>query len=227
VRRNATRWRMPPDSSCGRARSKPSRPNAANSGRARSRACRGLAPPTRGASAALSIALIHGSRRSRWGMRTAGADCTVPVSGACRPQTSSSSVVLPQPLGPTTATVSPAATVRDTSASAGTGAARRRAKPRLTPASRISASSPRTFRGSCAGASSLVCIAPSAGITPQVRRVSARVRGRYLSRPPPAPLWSRLARKGTAPAVQRAEPTAQRISFASTVLRMFDRNAPA
>src|SRR5215210_8763758 len=32
-------------------------------------------------------------------------------------------------------------------------------------------------------------IAPSAGITPQVRRVSAGVPGRYLSRPPPAPLF--------------------------------------
>ena len=40
----------------------------------------------------------HGRQRSS----------TDPPSGRCRPQTSSSSVVLPQPLGPTTATTSPA-----------------------------------------------------------------------------------------------------------------------
>src|SRR6185312_8853051 len=136
--------------------------------------------------------------------------------------------VFPQPLGPTTATISPAATVRLTSASAGTGAALRRANARLTPARWISPSGPRTFRGSCAGASSLVSIAPSAGITPQVRRVSAGVRGRYLSRPPPAPLLSRRDPEGSAvrPAASPlggvTETTAQRLHFTCRCLRMFD-----
>ena len=137
VRRNATRWRMPPDSSCGRARSKPSRPKAANSGCARARASSREAPASRAASAALSIARSHGSRPSRWGMSTAGAARTVPASGVCRPQTSSSSVVLPQPLGPTTATVSPAATSRSTASSARTAP-----NARLTPARWTSPSRP-------------------------------------------------------------------------------------
>jgi hypothetical protein len=47
-------------------------------------------------------------------MSAAGALTTVPVSGACNPQMSSSSVVLPQPLGPTTVTISPGAARSDT-----------------------------------------------------------------------------------------------------------------
>ncbi len=53
-------------------------------------------------------------------MSAAGALVTVPVSGACRPQMSSSSVVLPQPLGPTTVTISPGPARSDTSARAWT-----------------------------------------------------------------------------------------------------------
>ena len=81
-------------------------------------------PRARSASAALSSALSHGSSRSRWGISAAGARVTVPASGACRPQMSSSSVVLPQPLGPTTATISPGAARIETPASAGTAPVR-------------------------------------------------------------------------------------------------------
>ena len=48
----------------------------------------------------------------------AGALTTVPSSGRCRPQISSSSVVLPHPLGPTTVTISPGSARSDTPASA-------------------------------------------------------------------------------------------------------------
>ena len=62
---------------------------------------------------------------------------------------------------------------------------------RVTP---VICTSPSTSRGSTSGASSLVAIAPSAGITPQVRRVSAG--GPWaLSQPAvrPAPLLSALS----------------------------------
>ena len=189
---------MPPESSWGRARSKPSRPKAAKSGCARARASSRDAPPRRTASAALSIARSHGSRLSRWGMSTAGSARTRPASGACRPHTSSSSVVLPQPLGPTTATISPAPTSRSTPSSA-----RTEPNARLTPA-RLAVPPPSTFRGSCAGASSLVVIAPSAGITPQVRRVSAGSLGAISAGLRQPPCWSVM--DASAGARRRASP---------------------
>ena len=119
VRRNATRWRMPPDSSRGRARSNPSSPKRGEvlvRGGARGglRSRRRRAAPARRCRARVS----HGSSPSRCGISAAG------VRGRrCRrrarssPHTSSSSVDLPQPLGPTTATTSRGA-ARDTPSSA-------------------------------------------------------------------------------------------------------------
>ena len=83
------------------------------------------APWMRSASAALSSASSHGSSRSRWGISTAGAAATLPALGARSPQTSSSSVVLPQPEGPTSATISCSATANVTSSTACSGCARR------------------------------------------------------------------------------------------------------
>ena len=108
----------------------------------------------------------------------------MPRSAACRPQTSSSSVVLPQPLGPTTATISPAATCSETSSSAASGGLAAPGKGAAHPTRWISRSAvpwSKTCRGSTREPRSSVCIAPSAGITPQVRRVRRRV-GR-LSQP--------------------------------------------
>ena len=68
----------------------------------------------------------HGSSPSRWGISTAGAARTCPASGACSPHTSSSSVDFPQPLGPTTATISRGAARSDTPSSALHGAERLR-----------------------------------------------------------------------------------------------------
>ena len=123
-------------------------------------------PATRRASPALSSASSHGSRASRWGISAAGAARTRPASGAPSPHTSSSSVDFPQPLGPTTATISPGATRRVTPASA-------RTAPNAFSTPSSSTPAPSTSRGSTTGASASPCIAPSAGITPQVRRVSA------------------------------------------------------
>ena len=89
---------------------------------------RARAPAMRSASAALSSALSQGSSRSRWGISTAGAHSIVPPSGSCSPQISSSRVVLPQPLGPTTASSSPAPACSETPSSARTGAAASRAR---------------------------------------------------------------------------------------------------
>jgi hypothetical protein len=100
---------MPPESSAGRDRSKPVSPNASKCSWAAVRAACLEAPRARSASPALSSALSHGSSPSRCGISAAGGELTVPASGAVRPQISSSSVDLPQPLGPTTATVSFAA----------------------------------------------------------------------------------------------------------------------
>jgi hypothetical protein len=109
---------MPPDSSDGRERSKPVSPNASKCACAAARAARFDAPAARSASPALSSALSHGSSPSRCGISAAGGDETVPASGSVSPHTSSSSVDLPHPLGPTTATVSfaPARTVTPSSA---------------------------------------------------------------------------------------------------------------
>src|SRR4051812_21441306 len=112
-------------------------------------------------------------------MRTASPASTVPTSGAVRLHTSSSRVDLPQPLGPTTATTSPGVARRSRRSRATTRPSRP-SKDLVTPASRTSPCLT-TSRGSCTGASSLVTIAPSAGITPQVRRVSAARRA--LSQP--------------------------------------------
>ncbi len=136
-------------------------------------------PATRRASAALSSALSHGSSPSRCGISAAGGAATVPASGASSPQTSSSSVDFPQPLGPTTATPRRAATRRSTPSSASdrperlAHAGERHAGLNVT---RLRLGSLETRSAS----------APSAGITPQVRRVSAR---RALSQPgdPPSP----------------------------------------
>ena len=69
VRRKATRWRMPPESSPGGQFSKPARPKRAKRRRGLAPGVgAGEAPRLRRASAALSIAEYQGRSRSRWGM---------------------------------------------------------------------------------------------------------------------------------------------------------------
>src|SRR4051794_6205608 len=149
---------MPPDSSHERASSKPDRPKRSNSGRARSRASRGLAPAHSSASAAFASAVRHGSSRSRCGMYAAGSARADPASETCSPATSSSRVDLPQPDGPTTATSSPVRTDNETPSSA-----TRSPKRRVT---LLNSTTRSEERDSDAGASSACSIAPFAGITP-------------------------------------------------------------
>ena len=86
---------------------------------------------------------------------------------------------------------------RPSSAVTGVGAApgwrERLARRRAARPSRVRSA---TSAGASSGARIRVSIAPSAGITPQVRRVSA-ARGRYLSRPVASPPGLRLRRKPT------------------------------
>src|SRR5215218_3816350 len=135
---------------------------------------------------------------------------TMPASGSWSPAASSSSVDLPQPEGPTTASTS-----FDRRPRSSRSRATRSPNRRLTPATTTPLSS--NERGSLLGASASVCIAPSAGITPQVRRVSAGRRfrrGRYLSPLSREPPWlfsgavyrSRRARPSLGAAVIRSVP---------------------
>ena len=114
VRRKATRWRIPPDSAAGRARSNSVRPKRSNSGSARSaRLARAARPGTR------ARAPRWRARRARAAAGRAGACTRTPRGGrrrrwrrarrrrprrapAAQP-TSSSRVDLPHPEGPTTA----------------------------------------------------------------------------------------------------------------------------
>ena len=106
-------------------------------GRSAARASARDAPATRSARPALSSALSHGSRPSRWGISAAGGASIVPASGACSPHTSSSSVDFPHPLGPTTASVSPGRARSDTSLSASTAPKRFATPASVTPASSL------------------------------------------------------------------------------------------
>ena len=72
VRSSARRWRMPPDSSCGHARSNPASPNSSNSARARGLGDRaGRCPAIRAPTSAFGSARRHGSSPSRWGIHAA------------------------------------------------------------------------------------------------------------------------------------------------------------
>ena len=111
VRRNATRWRIPPESWAGMCSSNSASPKRSKSGRARSRASRRDAPRFSSARQALSSALRQGRSRSFCGIRAQRArrsravvaDPIVidPAFGSIRPAMSESSVDFPQPLGPT------------------------------------------------------------------------------------------------------------------------------
>ena len=92
--------------------------------------------PERVAPGQQEVALGHvGGRREPLRAPLAPITVRAPASGSCRPATSSSSVDLPQPDGPTTATTSPARTSRSRLSSATTG--ERRPKRRATPLSEI------------------------------------------------------------------------------------------
>ena len=140
ARARATRWRMPIESSRGRWRAKPSMPVRSQSSAATRRRSWRRTPRSLRGRATLSRTLSHGRRFVSWktsascssapgsgrppSHRSRPPSRTRPVVGGVRPATARSSVVFPQPDGPTMATTSPSCTVRSTGSSACTAPAR-------------------------------------------------------------------------------------------------------
>ncbi len=198
----ATRWRWPPESRATRTparsarrarapRAAPRRPPLPRGGRVR-RSARGGRHCRRRWPTAI--------RPSRCGMSALGAAATAPVLGASRPASTCSRVVLPTPLRPTIATVSPRATRRSTLASSVRPApspSRRRARPpRVATGRSGAAASGAVGAGPGAGSSTTVKVGASyAGVSPQVQRVGATCAlsaarcGSLLARPT-TPSWS-------------------------------------
>jgi len=126
----ATRWAIPPESSAGKASAKPASPTLAI--RASACAARSAAgtPASSSGRAILSRALRQGIRFAcwktrpirRWGRVTGSPSSKAwPRAGAISPAMIRSSVVLPQPLGPTSATNAPRGTANDTPSRACSG----------------------------------------------------------------------------------------------------------
>ena len=168
VRRKATRWRMPPLSSAGDDSSNSARPKRSNSGAARRRRLGARRRPGTRARARRSTARCARAaagraaacRRRRQVARRPSASPatdTVPDVGSWSPAISSSSVDLPQPDGPTTATVSPPLTSSERPSSAVVAGARRRAAGKTRDTSLTLTDAAVKERGSSAGASSLDC----------------------------------------------------------------------
>ncbi len=109
----ATRWRIPPESSPGRASAQPSRPTRRRRSRARAVRAAASCPATSSGKATLASDVRHGSRRGSWntrptrgsGPRTAApSTSTVPAAAGRSPARTRRRVLLPQPFGPTSAT---------------------------------------------------------------------------------------------------------------------------
>ena len=114
----ATRWRMPPDSSLGYFAPNPARPTFSRSVSARPRYSDLSQCLISMGSSTLSRTVRQGSSRSRWkttpisvcGLTTnLPSRVTRPPEGSNSPAISINSVLLPQPLGPTTETKPPGA----------------------------------------------------------------------------------------------------------------------
>ena len=127
ARAMATRWRMPPESSCGKRSTKSPSPTCASSRSARSRYARGLSPRSSTCTSTLSSTLRQSSSTGLWntmptsvcGRSTSRPPTrTSPALGRCSPATIRSSVLLPQPDGPTIARNSPSRIARSIGSSA-------------------------------------------------------------------------------------------------------------
>src|SRR5262245_57974763 len=129
ARQIATRWRMPPESSPGYLSSNSSSPTERRRSRALRRWVTGSSFLISTGSSTLASTVRQSSNTSRWNtMATlptapftrAPPTSIVPVVGGISPEMSISSVLLPQPLGPTIETNSPGAIARSISAIAWT-----------------------------------------------------------------------------------------------------------
>jgi len=130
ARQIATRWRMPPLSSCGRFFSKPCRPTMSTNCCARSRYSASGLPRTCAGNITFCSTVFHGSKVGSWNMMPMlgrgpvigrPAISIVPPVARSSPPHIMSNVLLPQPLGPRMAMNSPLATSKLTSLSASTG----------------------------------------------------------------------------------------------------------
>ena len=122
----ARRPRATPTARCSR----PSRPTSASSSATRARCSARPFPCMRRPNAMLAATSRWGKRASSWNIspiprrcggtpsRSRPSSVTAPASSGCSPAIARSSVDLPPPLGPRTATVSPSSTARSTPASA-------------------------------------------------------------------------------------------------------------
>ena len=146
ARASATRCASPPDSRCTRAWRSSCSPRRSSQASACWCADALVWPAARRPNATFSVASRCANSSRSWNTRpmerssggtlmaVAGASSTrspnrtSPASIGCSPATTRSRVVLPAPFGPSTATVSPAATVRSTSSSRSPA----RARPRTT-----------------------------------------------------------------------------------------------
>ena len=122
ARASATRIAMPPESWAGRAASAPFRPTRASAASARVRASPRAVPANSSGSAALARAVRQGASVGAWNTTAVsprpGVRATSPRLGASKPASSRMAVDLPQPDGPTRATISPAASARPNGPSA-------------------------------------------------------------------------------------------------------------
>ena len=108
-----TRWRMPPDSSCGNEFSQPARPTSSiNSRGVAAPDASGRRPPTSSGSSTFFNAVRHGSSAASWNTKPSAlalrassrrrcrAPRSVPPMASIRSATTRSKVDLPQPDGP-------------------------------------------------------------------------------------------------------------------------------
>src|SRR6266498_5100323 len=147
ARASATRWRMPPDSSCGRLWPKPLSRTTSSSSSPRCLRSARPRPRSRNGSSTLPATESHGNSAASWNINET---CRRPMSSVppliwSRPATNDSSVLLPQPDAPSRHTNSPCRTVRETRSRASSALA---PDPyRLETASRPTTTSPRPVSG--------------------------------------------------------------------------------
>ena len=121
ARARAPRWRMPPDSWCGRLSPNPSRCTADTNWSTRARRSAFGTPARRSGSSMLAATVSHGKSADSWNIKAGRpATSTVPDVGVSSPATRLRIVDLPQPDVPIRQTNSPRPTSTSTSRSAST-----------------------------------------------------------------------------------------------------------
>ncbi|CAM5430827.1 hypothetical protein SHIRM173S_00710 [Streptomyces hirsutus] len=111
ARASATRWRIPPDSSCTRLPWAPPSRTSSSSSSARPRRSAFGTPRSFRASSMFLPAVSHGNSACSWNISAGRPSVLIaPALGASRPATRLSSVDLPQPEAPSRVTNSPGAT---------------------------------------------------------------------------------------------------------------------